>query len=74
MIHSPMKHYTVSVRKKVYKRLSKAPPEIQQLFDELTEDLEEHGPIQSTWKNFSKLEKNTYHCHLAYSWVACWRY
>ena len=27
---------------------------------------------QPTWKNYSKLGKNKYHCHLNYRHVACW--
>lgn len=55
------------------KRIERAPESIQILFDELVENLEEKGPIQKkTWPNFSDLGKGKYHCHLAYSWVACW--
>ncbi|OMI15134.1 hypothetical protein FH581_024510 (plasmid) [Leptospira weilii] len=39
----------------------------------LLEELEKEGPIQPEWSNYSKLSKNEYHCHLSYSWVACWR-
>ena len=42
------------------------------LFDELVEDLEKSGPVQTTWPNYGKLGKDTYHCHLNYSFVACW--
>jgi len=64
----------VVVKKAALKRIAKAPESIQLLFDELAEDLEEKGPIQTTWPNFSSLGKSKYHCHLAYSWVACWYY
>jgi hypothetical protein len=66
--------YRVVVKKAALKRITKAPESIQLLFDELAEDLEEKGPIQTTWPNFSSLGKSKYHCHLAYSWVACWYY
>ncbi|PNV76815.1 hypothetical protein BES34_000560 [Leptospira inadai serovar Lyme] len=39
----------------------------------LLEELEKEGPLQPEWPNYSKLGKNEYHCHLSYSWVACWR-
>ena len=29
-------------------------------------------PSQDT-KKYSKLGSNTFHCHLAYRWVACWK-
>lgn len=32
------------------------------------------GPMQPAWPNFSKLGPHKYHCHLAYSWVACWKF
>jgi len=49
------------------------PVKEQKLFANLVEDLELKGPIRTEWPNFSKLGKNEYHCHLSYSWVACWR-
>ena len=36
-------------------------------------DLSEGGPVQPKYKNFSKLGKGRYHCHLSYHWVACWQ-
>ena len=29
------------------------------------------GPVQPSYRNFSKLGKGRYHCHLSYHWVAC---
>ena len=66
--------FTVWVKRSVEKRIAKAPETIQILFDELIEDLEEKGPFRKDWPNFSSLGKNQYHCHLKYSWVACWYY
>ena len=45
----------------------------QVLFANLVEDLQRKGPERAEWSNFSKLSRNEYHCHLSYSWVACWR-
>ena len=71
-----VQNYKVVLKKKVVKQIHRLPTYIQLLFDELREDLEEKGPIQvkQSWKNFSKLGKNKYHCHLTPSWVACWYY
>ena len=44
----------------------------QALFQALVKDLETTGPEQPTWRNYSKLGGNKYHCHLNYSYVACW--
>jgi hypothetical protein len=38
----------------------------------LLEQLEEEGPFQPGWPNYGKLGLNSYHCHLAPNWVACW--
>ncbi len=45
----------------------------QVLYANLVEDLQRRGPIRKEWRKFSKLSENEYHCHLSYSWVACWR-
>jgi len=50
------------------------PKDIQFNFESLVNDLREKGPIRKEWPNFSKLDKNEYHCHLSYKWVACWYY
>ena len=64
--------YSVVFTKKVRKSLTKVPQNIRDKFFMLAEQLEEQGPIAANWKNYSKLGRNEYHCHLGYSWVACW--
>jgi hypothetical protein len=64
--------YRVTVKKTAIKRIAKAPVSVRILFDELATDLAALGPIQRSWPNFSALGPSRYHCHLAYSWVACW--
>jgi mRNA-degrading endonuclease RelE of RelBE toxin-antitoxin system len=66
--------YTVTIQKKALKDIKKAPARIQRKFDLLVEDLENSGPVQGHWPNYSMLGKVTYHCHLDYHWVACWRH
>lgn len=65
--------YTVGWKKRLEKEIKKLPPSEQKKFVQLVFDLQENGPIQKNWPNFSKLKENEYHCHLSYSWVACWR-
>ncbi len=65
--------WRVYYRRRVEKRVRKMPWHEQVLFANLVEDLELKGPIRSEWRNFSKISENEYHCHLSYSWVACWR-
>jgi len=66
--------YTLTIQKKALKDIKKAPPRIQRKFEILVEDLETSGPVQEHWPNYSMLGKVTYHCHLGYHWVACWRH
>lgn len=66
--------YTVTIQKKALKDIKKAPSRIQRKFEILIEDLETSGPVQAHWPNYSMLGKVTYHCHLDFHWVACWRH
>ena len=64
--------YKVTVLKKAEKAIRKMPLKERQRFDVLKEDLQESGPVQPDWANYSKLSDTEHHCHLSYSWVACW--
>jgi len=67
--------YVVKIKNKVLKNITKMPKARQEDFHDLVEDLKATGPIQKGWPNFSPLDdkKTTFHCHLNYSWVACWK-
>ncbi len=64
--------YHVLVKKRTIKDIEKLPAATQKKLAMLIDDLKERGPIRFDWPNFSKLGKDTYHCHLAHKWVACW--
>ena len=64
--------HQVRIGKSVLRRIEKLPFRIQQRFGNLVQDLERKGPLQPLWPNFSRLGPGKYHCHLSYSWVACW--
>jgi hypothetical protein len=66
--------FTVLVKKRAVKIIEKAPEPGKLLFDELVQDLRDKGPAQPEWPNFSKLSPTKFHCHLNYSWVACWQH
>jgi hypothetical protein len=66
--------YDVSFSKKTLKNLEKMPDLMVQKFFILAEQLKVKGPLAPNWANYSKLGKNEYHCHLSYSWVACWKH
>ena len=65
--------YTVKIKRKIERKLQRLPQNIQDAFFELVDDLQEKGPKQLSWPNYSKLGKSEYHCHLSYNYVACWR-
>jgi mRNA-degrading endonuclease RelE of RelBE toxin-antitoxin system len=66
--------YKVFIKKKVLKSVLQMPERVQDKFWNLVADLKVQGPMPKGWKNLSKLTGNDYHCHLEYSWVACWSY
>jgi mRNA-degrading endonuclease RelE of RelBE toxin-antitoxin system len=66
--------YRIIVPRKVGKRLNRLPKPVLHRFVALVEQLREQGPVVRNWQNFGKLGKNEYHCHLTYSYVACWRH
>jgi len=64
--------YEIRITKKVQKNLHKLPKNIRQRFIALAEQLRERGPVAHDWPNYGKLGDGKYHCHLAYSYSACW--
>ena len=66
--------YRVVWKRKVDKQIAKLPKMEQFKFVELVNDLKEKGVIQPDWPNYSKLEDNSFHCHLSRRWVACWKW
>jgi mRNA-degrading endonuclease RelE of RelBE toxin-antitoxin system len=68
-----IEEYSVMMSSKFEKVIKRMPRSAQANLRKLVDDIRLSGPIQSGYRNYSKLGGNTYHCHLAYSWVACWR-
>ncbi len=64
--------YRIRIKKKSLKNIEKAPEDIKKRFRLLINNLKQSGPVQNQWSNYGKLGDNKYHCHLSYSWVACW--
>lgn len=65
--------YEIKIKKKISRRLERLPADVIDTFYKLVSDLILSGPVQSSWPSYSKLSSNTYHCHLNYRYVACWR-
>jgi mRNA-degrading endonuclease RelE of RelBE toxin-antitoxin system len=66
--------YQVRIKKKIAHGLDKLPVNVRQLLFLLVSDLQTDGPIQRSWKNFSSLGRDRFHCHLTYRYVAGWTY
>jgi hypothetical protein len=65
--------FKVSYKKKVDNAVKNMPKAHSIRFRKLVRDLEQKGPVQPEWPNYSILKgTNTHHCHLSHSWVACW--
>jgi mRNA-degrading endonuclease YafQ of YafQ-DinJ toxin-antitoxin module len=65
--------YVVKIPKNLGKITRDMPKNAVETLSLLIDDIRDSGPIQPKYRNFSKLGNYTYHCHLAYHWVACWR-
>lgn len=61
------------MKKKDFQNVALMPVSAQKTFKMLLKDLRDKGPVQPAYRNYSRLGRNEYHCHLAYRWVACWR-
>lgn len=65
--------WKVGFTNKANKQQQKLPKKVRELLVLLLKELELTGPVQGTWKNYSKLSDGSHHCHLNYRYVACWR-
>lgn len=66
-------NWNVSFTTKAGKQAQKLPKRERDLIALLVREMQLFGPVRSDWKNYSKLGVGTYHCHLSYRWVVCWR-
>lgn len=64
IVKKKIENYHVVFTGKVWKSIRKLPKGVLQRFFILAEQLSENGPIAANWPNYSKLSKNSYHCHL----------
>lgn len=65
--------FVVTMKKAAQKSAGKMPKPEQAKLSELLFALKNSGPVQPSFRNYSKLGLNEYHCHLSRKWVACWR-
>jgi mRNA-degrading endonuclease RelE of RelBE toxin-antitoxin system len=64
--------WAVRVTKKADKGVRKLKKLEKSKLHALLIDLQQTGPVQTSWKNFSRLKSDKFHCHLSYHWVVCW--
>jgi hypothetical protein len=64
--------YEVRIKRKMELIARSLPSDVRKLLFLLIADLRTDGPIQKSWRNFSSLGEDRYHCHLNYRYVACW--
>ena len=65
--------YIVKTPRNLNKIMRDMPVNARERLIKLVDDIRDSGPVQAMYPNYNKLSRNTYHCHLAYRWVACWR-
>ncbi len=73
-MEEPKPQYDVRISRRVLRSIERLPERIQDKFRLLLKELRDSGPIQRSWSNFSALGESRFHCHLTYSYVACWRH
>jgi mRNA-degrading endonuclease RelE of RelBE toxin-antitoxin system len=68
-----MNTWRVTAKKKIERSLNKLPKRIREAYAALIFDLSIKGPCPGKkWQNYSTLGPHKHHCHLTYSYVACW--
>lgn len=67
--------WTVNIKSKVVKRLTKLPVNVRRRLILLMQEIEALGPVRGEWPNYGKLGCNRHHCHLKKgnpTYVAVW--
>lgn len=63
----------MAIKKKAAKGFRDLPSNVTDKLQALIREMRVAGPVRGNWPNYSKLGDGSHHCHLGYSWVACWR-
>lgn len=67
--------WTVNIKTKVLKRLSRLPGNVRSRLILLMQEMEISGPVRGEWPNYGKLASGRHHCHLKKgnpTYVAVW--
>ena len=68
--------WKIKLSTKLGKSIIELPEHVRVKIFALLKALEEKGPIQYDWPNYSKLKDEDYHCHVKKgrpTYVVCWR-
>ena len=65
--------YDVKMTRKAVKGVEKLPVRNRETLVRLLCDIRDFGPFQPKYSHFSKLGNNSFHCHIGFHWVACWK-
>lgn len=65
-------NWTVTIHKKIKKKIGRLPKNVQEALESFIVDLQDGGPVRGDWPNYSKLADGIHHCHLNYSYVVVW--
>lgn len=68
-----MSQFTVNIQKKCRKGINDLTKKDKYTLMRLLDNIENFGPVQPCFKNYSKLGNTTYHCHLSLHKVVCWQ-
>ena len=72
IVYQLIMKYKVAMTKASSKNAQKLGHREKLVLARLLLDIEESGPMQPKYPDFSKLGKDKYLCHLSYHHVACW--
>ena len=68
--------WSVNLRKRVVKKLTKLPETVKVSFIALIRENEAKGPVRGNWPNYSRLGGNRHQCHMKKgktTYVAVWQ-
>ena len=56
--------WTVVIQKRARKQIQDLPQPVYDTLFLLVTDIQQSGPVQGQWPNYSKLSDNRHHCHI----------
>ncbi len=69
-------NWTVTILKRARKQIQDLPRPVYEALFLLVADIQQSGPVQGQWPNYSKLSDSRHHCHIKKGkpcYVAVWQ-